>query len=314
MEHLIRLAAPEVRYDVRAEADLVRIIETDELVTMRPPERRRRRVLRSLVAAVLLVAATIGVTGTLPRTAEALTPPLLTSDSVAGTASELLSDLARRRRLQHDSHARSIVANTWALNVEVGENEQILISNVEPHRYEVMMAPDDGMDIRITAAEPFPGQEQEGLVPPGTLISEEHVPADATFAAQLPEPFPTNGAEVEEWLALFTGVPRLSAGQTFTELQALLMYYPMTREQEAAILEHLAGLESIETMGTVTDRLGRPGIAFIARDKNPGEYEDILIVAPESGTILATETIYIGNSRTDLTAPTVINYSAWKRN
>ena len=83
--------------------------------------------------------------------------------------------------------------------------------------------------------------------------------------------------------------------------------------QEAALLGYLATLTDIEMVGQTTDRLGRSAFV-LSTQRCDGEYADSILISPEQGVILAVETIYTGNSRTDVRSPAVVSYYAWNRN
>lgn len=314
-ESLIRLAAPEAEYGIRAEADLARILACDPVhEPTRRPKPRQRALSLSLVAGLVVIAVALSIGTLRPHTAYAATPPMLASTPITGSASDILTTLADLR-MQDTAPTTSTDTRSWALSVEVDADGVVVPHpDIEPYRYEMTFHDDGSTDLRITAGQPFPGQDAERLPPPGTLIAQEHEEPGTSFADLLPSPFPTDPTEVGAWLANFAGDPQLTAGQTFNEIQSILIFCPITPAQEAAILRHLAQLGTIQVLGDVTDRLHRQGIAFIAKDRDPGQYEDILIISPETGSIIAGEIIYVGNTRTDIPAPTVIDYNAWTRN
>ena len=84
---------------------------------------------------------------------------------------------------------------------------------------------------------------------------------------------------------------------------------PLSAAQEAALLTHLASVDGVTVDGQVTDRIGRRGIVFSGGD---GDYRQMLIVSPENGMLLAIETVYVGQERTDIISPAVIYYAAWE--
>ena len=96
-------------------------------------------------------------------------------------------------------------------------------------------------------------------------------------------------------------------------ISSLMSSVILTRAQESAILVHLSTMEGLSVAGGVTDRLGRAGIAFLATDRAPGRVEDVIIVSPGTGEIIAMETLYIGDDRPEIDPPSVISYKAWER-
>ena len=86
----------------------------------------------------------------------------------------------------------------------------------------------------------------------------------------------------------------------------------LTGPQTAAALDLVAGLSDVTLAGTVTDRLGREGIA-IQTERASGTHRILLIFSPETGLLLSSESIYLGGIPDfSLEYPTVINYFAWK--
>ncbi|MFT4230594.1 MAG: hypothetical protein QM602_09910, partial [Microbacterium sp.] len=120
--------------------------------------------------------------------------------------------------------------------------------------------------------------------------------------------------EIDAYLAQYAGEESpLTAGAAIREISGLLSSIILTTEQETAIIAYLQTLDGLTVAGTVIDRLGREGIAFRTTDRRPGEYQDYLILSPDTGSIIAAETVYIGSERTDITSPSVIDYVAWER-
>ncbi|MFZ4842986.1 hypothetical protein [Mycetocola saprophilus] len=245
-----------------------------------------------------------------PGPALAATPPLLELTRVSGSAPELLTEMAQMQRTQPPA-GDTIRAQMWALNTSIAEDGSIESSVTEPQRSETVFAPDGSVHLVLTAAPPFPGQEATGLPKPGTVLVDESFPSGQwEFPAEAGPP--TSVDEVGAYLAALTDDPNLSDGQTLREIAGILSNFPITRAQEAALLGYLATLDNITVAGQTTDRLGRAGIVFQARDRSP-DFEDRLIVSPKHGQILAAETLYVGSSRTDIASPSVIDYVAWER-
>lgn len=245
----------------------------------------------------------------------ASTPPLLEATQISASSTEVLTQMAATRTQRPDDTGTGtgvIRAQTWALNTTIGDDGSISTSRVEPQWNETAFAPDGTVTVRLTAADPFPGQDATGLAEPGTLLAEETFPP-GTYDTGLPGPPPTDPAHVEDYLLELTGEEQLTTGQTFVEVAGLLSSIRLTAAQETALITYLATRDGITVTGEVTDRLGRSGVALTAADRLPGEVEDVLIVSPQTGKIIAAETRYIGTDRTDIPSPAVIDYTAWER-
>ena len=261
--------------------------------------------------ALAMAMVTVVVLAVLEETpAAALTPPMLRAEAVSASASELLQEMALMNREQPRS-GNAIRSQTWALNTEIAPDGSITSSSTEPQWNEIIFHKDGSVRQRLVAADPFPGQSPKALAAPGTVIADEIIAA-GDYQAPYSD-VPAEPASVGEYLARFAGEDNLTAGASIIEISSILSSTLLSEAQESACLAYLATLAGISAMGTVTDRLGRTGVAFRADDRVPGEVEDILIISPESGRILAIETIYIGSGRDDIASPSVVNYTAWER-
>ncbi len=279
----------------------------------RRPARLVRRVsLATGSAALIVIAITVVVLSLLrPAVAVAHTPPLLELRSIPATASELLMEMDTMRRGASPT-GDTIRAQSWSLNTSINEDGTIESSVLEPEWIETTFEADGTVRYRSVAAEPFPGQDTVGLPEPGTvLVDETFSPGTWDFVAQ--DGPPADAGAMREYLADFAGSDDLTTGETLREVMSILSIFPLTREQEAAIIGYLATIDGITIAGETTDRLGRAGVVFRASDRSPGEFEDLLVVSRETGHILAAETLYVGTERTDIDSPSVISYIAWER-
>ncbi|MFF7527224.1 hypothetical protein [Streptomyces pseudovenezuelae] len=83
--------------------------------------------------------------------------------------------------------------------------------------------------------------------------------------------------------------------------------------ESAALVRLLADAEGLRPAGRVTDRLGRPGEAYVY--DTPGARR-MLILDPGTGTVLGLETtatITRDDPRYGIRAGAVLEYSAWLR-
>lgn len=261
---------------------------------------------------VLLIGSVFAVTSVLrPAPVIALTPPLLELASVSQASTELLKEMESMRRTGPPPGS-TIRAQSWALNTSIGEDGEIESSVTEPQWSETTFLPDGSVHYRLVTAQPFPGQNGDGLPEPGTvLVDEVFLPGDWDTA--LEEVPPTDVKDVAAFLVGLTGEYTVTTGQTIREISALMSNSILSPDQEAALIGYLSKLGRIKVSGSTTDRLGRVGIVFSATDRDPGQVEDRLIISLNTGQILAAETLYIGSDRTDITSPAVIDYTAWER-
>lgn len=209
------------------------------------------------------------------------------------------------------SSGNTIRAQSWALNTWINDDGAIESSTVEPSWSETTFEDDGTVHYRLIAAEPFTGQDSDDLTEPGTvLVNETFQPGEWGFTADNAPP--TRADEIGSYLAELSGNPALTAGDAIREISGILSNYVLSSEQEAAIIGYLATLDTLTVAGETVDRLGRTGIVFSATDRS-ADFEDLLIIDPQTGKILAAETIYVGSDRTDIASPSVIDYTAWER-
>ncbi|MFC6354587.1 hypothetical protein [Luethyella okanaganae] len=281
----------------------------------RPANRRRGGQLLRIVgsaAAALVVLGTVMISVLHQTPAVAMTPPLLETTSVDETVPALLEDLEQKRRDVELPSGNTIRAQTWSLNTTVDAKGNITSSTVEPQWNETMFEKDGSVRSLVVAADPFPGEDTEGLTKTGTVLADESY-ARGEYASPFAEPVPTDPALIGSYLARAAGKDSLTAGETIIEISGLLSNVPLDKGQEIAILSYLRTVRGLTVAGAVTDRLGRVGVALKATDREPGELEDLLIISTETGAIIASETIYIGSDRTDIRSLSVIDYTVWER-
>ena len=268
---------------------------------------RRRRTATRIIASALAVAAA-GVIGTIaalsllpPGTAYAATPPLLEVAPVAGTTAEILTRISERVVDDHmttSPDAYRIDVQAWSLDTE--DDGEELSSEVVAQNYAFARAADGSFTTTVTVAssgEPLWAQ---------TWSATEYTP-------RFDQPFPEQIDDVRDYFARAAGeAAPLTAGALIGEATDLLMEQQLTSAQLTTLLEYFASLPDLAPLGEVTDRLGRPAMAFAAVDPRWPDVTKHLIVSTETGRIIATESIYAGTGRTDIPSPSVTDYYLWK--
>ena len=275
---------------------------------------RARLVLGSLAMTVVVVIAALTVWGNVtPEPAMALTPAPLRIHAVAGTASSRLAAAAQKRRDDDGTpDGTTVRSHQWALESSVADDGTITSQASVPQRRTLTFGPDGDVTVMARAGAPFPGEVRDGLPAEGTLLSKDHYAA-GHYDNPYNSPPPTGAGAVGPYFATALGVDDPTAGDYLRAVGDLLSSRPITAPQEAALLQFLARQPGLRLAGTTTDRLDRAGQVFIARDRRPGEYEDMLVVGPATGKILDLETVYIGHDRTDIPSPATTVYVAWER-
>ena len=329
LERRIRAARPmsgnrDLPLSDRAKRELADLVLSSPhaMPGRRPPAQPHRRKTRLRtqrlvgVAAGLVVAIAIStiIFNIVPsRPASAATPELLPTTAVTASTHEVLDELKAVHQASNTPPSDRIRLQSWELNTEVNDRGDIVSSSVEPQWSETVFLGDGSVHFLLTAADPFPGQQSEGLHPAGTILADQTF-GPGEYVSPYSDPAPTDPALVGTYLARYAGEDApLTAGSAIQEISGLLSSVILTPDQEGAILAYLQTLDTLTVAGKVTDRLGRDGIAFQAADRRPGEIEDLLIISSTTGSIIATETLYVGSERTDIASPSVIDYTAWKR-
>lgn len=250
--------------------------------------------------------------------AHAATPPMLEIDPLEEDAAEALtglSETAGNREPDTDPSGSTFIAHeSWSLSVTIGEDGQTEVQEVLPERHELLFHDDGSVDVLIIAGEPFADDFQpEDDVAEGEVLVHETTARDE-YARVYTDPVPTDSGRILDYLmAPYPGEDEpMDAGRVFSEITGLYNEQQLNGEQEAALLEQLATMPGIEVTGETTDRLGRAGIVFTAFSVEDPDHQYSLIVSPE-GQILASETLYVGDSRPYLEAPAVVEYFAWER-
>jgi hypothetical protein len=300
--------------DVRARDDLQKILNTPRLPTRGAPSlpeakrgekaRNRRLLLGGLAAATAgaVIATAIGVLDE-PRPAYAATPPPLTYQ-VSGSpqaARDLLLALAAKAekapRLPGHGPFGFVHTRGWYLGTRV--DDKSTTSAVVPQETRVWMAEDGTGRIESRTLPPIftddssreawesdgaPGadvQAQDGPLPgppnwkPGTLSTDPD-----QLNVQLEHNHPAGIGPVEKIIAITD----------------LAMEQPIQPRLQAAVLKVLANTPSIVYTGEVTDRAGRPGIAF-AIDSDYGGLPTryTVIFDPDNGRLLGHEQALTGS-------------------
>lgn len=308
-ELLIKLAAPNVEYGPRAEADLARILSTPAPTPPKMQKTHRNHAPLTLAACAVLVAL-IGMIVFRPVAASA-TPPLMEATPIAGSAQNHLMKLAELRR-KGAWPRTAIELHAWSLVSEIDAAGKVVASNTSPTVSSTTFSPDGSVTIETVVGRPFPGQEVKDLPIPGTPLSSEHLSAEKSVAASASGVLPEDADQLAQWLETAFSVDPANTEESTLSLLRVLVNTTVTPAQEATVLEYLASRPDVTLIGQVTDRLGRSALSFrIGSDVD--NYQQNLIIATDTGQIIATETIYTGNDRHDITAPAVTSYEAWER-
>ncbi|MDO5503568.1 MAG: hypothetical protein Q4G67_10385 [Actinomycetia bacterium] len=239
---------------------------------------------------------------------------------IPGAGPETVARLAEAARqtegpLTTGGETVTIRSQNWSLSrTEVDGEFDPSLTVISPEVHTLTFFPDGSMRQEITAGYPYDASGSKvpsTTTPPGSVIDV------FTFGPGENQPFfagpaPTDPDQVGPFLTEGGGLDlNRSAANRFLAIGYLLSEQRLDHQQLAALLVYLARTGGYEVKGTTTDRLGRPALVVTAQAEGD-QMEFSLLLDPTIGTILATETVYIGDTDPTLTAPTVTHYGAWE--
>ncbi|MFJ4094192.1 hypothetical protein ACIPYS_21645 [Kitasatospora sp. NPDC089913] len=120
------------------------------------------------------------------------------------------------------------------------------------------------------------------------------------------------GTGLKDWLRGATpGVDNPNGASQ--ALHSLMTQRVLGSASRAAVLEWIAGLPGLEITGDVTDRAGRPGVAYSALSSDSGlPTRYTFVVDPASGSLLAMEeTLTVTAGALNVPIPSVISYTVF---
>ena len=323
LAELMRRTDPaRTRLGVRAEseiqAELLRI--TGSGISTRTRTRWPWIAMPAVAAAVVTLVVLVQTWNPFGQPATAATPPLLALSQTSLTVGEAMDQaLAQLRAMSTGETGRHASLEGWYLQTEI-DTQGRSTSVITPQEQELVWNEDLSGRIILTAGRSYrptdglPSAASSAAAPaPGTVLSSEVFPA-----GQMPVLFqslpPSSSVEMKQYLATTIGIDSDSDGVAYLRAVRILMSeWTLSPIQQAAILSTLVDLDGLEIAGEVTDRLGRAGIAFRVASPESPQFENLLIISRDTGTILALETIYLGGlPELALPTPSVIDYTAWK--
>ncbi|PZQ88945.1 MAG: hypothetical protein DI534_09160 [Leifsonia xyli] len=318
LERRIRAANPspvdrDAPLSERAEQELSVLLTTPRAsaVAGRVP-RRRPAIIMPTIAAAVAVLLTVGVLNLLaPRPAAASAPPLLEAVPLGEDADTVLGRLSTMARSNNtETSSAAIASETWSAELTPTGTATF----VQP-RDVVRTRASDLSGSAVTRAGAVRWGIVSGATPPapGTILERfDYGPGE--FPLLFPKAPPDSATELQAYLTQYLGLDASApTGEVFRAIVDLRNEWELTGPQTAAVLELLRDRPDVAALGTVTDRLGRTGIAVATQTRLDGAFRDLLIFAPGTAQLLSAEDVYLGGiPDLKLESPTVMNYIAWK--
>ncbi|MFG2359564.1 CU044_5270 family protein [Streptomyces sp. NPDC048521] len=300
--------------DHRAERQLDRLLHRPR-PTRRTP---RARLLWGLAATGVVLATALTVLLGGPNTQPALAAPRPLTVRAHSTPVPLaqLAELADAAaaggspRLRKGTHVQS-----WSLGMTEGKPPVTL-----PEERVVRWRADDSHTELVVATDPRrPGRPvltdaggDPRLVADGHVLSRTTYPPSWSDAP--PEaPPPHTPAALRAYLAETVRTDSLTTPQLLDALAVVLDHWMLGARESAAVVRVLADAEGLRPLGQVTDRLGRPGQAYVYGGEGGGGRR-MLILDPRTGAVLGLETTFTqAEPEYGVEAGDVMEYSAWMR-
>ncbi|MEU7722800.1 CU044_5270 family protein [Streptomyces tibetensis] len=271
-----------------------------------------------LVAGAVVTTLTLTFVLSGPSTAPAVAAPrpLVIESGSTPLPLDRLADRAAAEaaadgspRLRKGTHVQS-----WSLGM-ADDKPPITL----PQERIVRWRPDGSHTELVVATDPrHPGSpvlSDEGDTP--RLVHDRHVLLDRTYPpswsdAPPQSPPPHDPARLRDYLteSQFTDTP-LTTPELLDATATLLDHWTLGARESAALARLLAGAEGLRPAGQVTDRLGRPGQAYVNDSRG---VRRMLIMDPATGAVLGLEsTLTAPEPEFGVEEGDVMSYSAWMR-
>ncbi|MFD4577803.1 CU044_5270 family protein [Streptomyces sp. NPDC058417] len=281
------------------------------------PARRRARAAWSLTA-VAVVAVTVSVLllgGTAAPPAVAAPRPLAVVADATPVPIDRLADRAERAAadggpaLRRGTHVRS-----WSLGMSDDgppvtlPEERVVRWTADGRHTELVVATDPRHPGR-----PVLGEDEDGtprLVEDGHVLSRRTYPP--TWSDAPPQsPPPRDPERLRTYLEEAQHSDTLGTPELLDATALLLDNWTLGAPESAALARLFAEDTELRPVGRVTDRLGRPGHAYVFEQAG---LRRMLILNPVTGAVLGLETTFTEDQpEYGVQAGDVMEYSAWTR-
>ncbi|MDQ0936394.1 CU044_5270 family protein [Streptomyces turgidiscabies] len=279
--------------------------------------RRRTRWTWSIatVVAVAVTATALLLTG--PNTTPAVAAPrplLVHADSTPvplATMAEIAEAAAAdgAPKLLRGTHVQ-----TWSMGMSEDKPpitlpvERVVRWRADASHTELVVATDPQHPGRLVLSE---GGDEPRLVEDGHVISEQTFgPSWSDAPPESPPPHDPQRLKAYLQEAQHQDTA-LTTPELLDAVQVLLSHWTLGARENAAVARLLADAGGLRAVGRVTDRLGRPGQAYVCDGRG---YRLMLIMDPVTGAVLGLEnTAAVAEPQWGLKAGDVMDYSAWMR-
>ncbi|MFF7969991.1 CU044_5270 family protein [Streptomyces sp. NPDC007905] len=242
-----------------------------------------------------------------PLTVRAHSTPVPLKEMVPLAAAAAADDSAR---LVKGTHVQS-----WSLGMSDDKPPVTL-----PEERVVRWRADDSHTEVVVATDPsHPGRpvltdegDEPRLVEDGHALSRTTYPPSWSDAPPEARP-PHTPAALRAYLAETVRTDSLRTPELLEGVVELLDHWTLGARESDALVRLLADAEGLRPVGQVTDRLGRPGQAYVYAGDGGGGRR-MLILDPRTGAVLGLETTFTRDDpEYGVKAGDVMQYSAWMR-
>ncbi|MFG3583091.1 CU044_5270 family protein [Streptomyces sp. NPDC047990] len=281
------------------------------------PRRLRRWVLSvGTAAAVGVTVLTLLLSGSATAPAVAAPRPLEIESGSTPVPLGRIADRAaadRSQRLRQGTHVQ-----TWSLSMTSGPDarravtvpeERVIRWQPDGSHTELVVATDPRRPGRpvITGADPVPRSVEDGHV-----LSRRTFPPSWSDAPPQATP-PHDTARLRAYLDELDRTGPLGTSALLDAVSELLDNWTLGSQENAALVRLLADAKGLRPAGAVTDRLGRPGQAYVYED-SAHAVRRMLILNPVTGAVLGLEDTVTKDDPQDGVRPgDVMSYRAWMR-
>ncbi|MEU6549406.1 CU044_5270 family protein [Streptomyces sp. NPDC046915] len=265
-------------------------------------------------AVVVATALTVLLGGPGPTPAVAAPRPLVVEAGSRPVPLGQLAELAAAAASDGSPSLRKGThVQTWAMGMSDDKPPVTL-----PEERVVRWRADDSHTELVVATDPLrPGRpvlsdegDEPHLVEDGHVISRQTYPPSWSDAPPAARP-PHQAARLRAYLTETARAGSLTTPELLDATAELLDHWTLGARESAALVRLLADTEDLRPAGRVTDRLGRPGQAYVYDGKGSRR---MLILDPATGTVLGLEFMATAaEPEYGLKPGDVMEYSAWMR-
>lgn len=263
------------------------------------------------LAVVLAIGLAVGPLTAAP--AYAVTPPVLVAQPIAQTADEVLSTSINALQATPSRAAtRDALVVRWALRDD-GKADPVIV----PEWQEWVWDADGTGHLESRTGAPYSVTKDGTIVPPAGDAPKEGsaLPGTGHHSSNLffAEP-PADAAGLRAYIEQRVGRSGTAdALSIWGAVSSIRDSWALNPAQQAAALQLIREAGGVTVLGSVTDRLGRSGIALQVDSPTRPQFTATLVLSAATHEIIAADTIYAGGSTSKLDVPpgSVIEYKAW---